>query len=117
MHSFTPVLRGDVRRADVGLMYDPARRSEAALCARWLQALREEAPRLRVRRNYPYRGTADGFQPHLRRLLGRARFTAVEIEINQKHLRAPGPRRERLLGLLGRTLVSALDPAGPRRGL
>jgi len=34
-HSFTPELDGEVRTADVGLLYDPARRGEAALCARW----------------------------------------------------------------------------------
>jgi len=33
-HSFTPELNGRVRRADVGLLYDPARHGEAALCAR-----------------------------------------------------------------------------------
>ena len=37
-HSFTPELHGKVRRADVGLLYDPARRPESELCARWKQA-------------------------------------------------------------------------------
>jgi predicted N-formylglutamate amidohydrolase len=38
-HSFTPVLDGIVRVADVGLLYDPIRRGEVALCARWKASL------------------------------------------------------------------------------
>ena len=52
-HSFTPELDGKVRRADVGLLYHPARRGEAELCARWKASLAALAPELRVRRNYP----------------------------------------------------------------
>src|SRR4030065_143064 len=33
-HSFTPVLDGEVRNADIGLLYDPARHGEAELCPR-----------------------------------------------------------------------------------
>ena len=33
MHTFTPKLDGKVRRADIGLLYDPRRPGEAALCA------------------------------------------------------------------------------------
>ena len=55
-HSFTPVLDGDVRNADVGLLYDPARAPEAALAARWKTAFADacagvaRAPELSVRR-------------------------------------------------------------------
>ena len=42
-HSFTPELRGEVRNADVGLLYHPARRREAALCDRWKAALEGSA--------------------------------------------------------------------------
>src|SRR5258708_10949354 len=65
-HSFTPELRGEVRNADVGLLYHPARRREAALCDRWKAALGGSALRLRVRRNYPYEGKHDGFTAYLR---------------------------------------------------
>jgi predicted N-formylglutamate amidohydrolase len=53
-HSFTPILDGQVRHADVGLLYDPARPGEVAAAARWQAAMAESAPALRVRRNYPY---------------------------------------------------------------
>src|SRR5213079_3126685 len=44
-HSFAPILDRIVRRADVGLLYDPHRRSEKRLCARWQSAMRPR-PRL-----------------------------------------------------------------------
>src|SRR5688572_4406650 len=58
-HSFTPVLDGDVRRADIGLLYDPRRRAEVDFCLAWQRELGPGAPKLVVRRNYPYRGYDD----------------------------------------------------------
>jgi predicted N-formylglutamate amidohydrolase len=49
--SFTPMLDGEVRDADVGLLFDPRHEAEARLCAAWQSALL--ARDLRVRRNYP----------------------------------------------------------------
>ena len=46
-HSFVPVLDGCTRNADIGLLYDPARAAERALCARWSQCLGARASRLR----------------------------------------------------------------------
>ena len=43
-HSFTPVLDGKMRRADVGLLYDPRRRGEAELVRRWKASLALIAP-------------------------------------------------------------------------
>jgi predicted N-formylglutamate amidohydrolase len=83
-HSFTPVLDGRHRRADVGLLYDPGRRGEATLCAHWKSALAERAPSLRVRRNYPYEGKADGLTSHLRRRFPPAAYVGVELEVNQR---------------------------------
>jgi predicted N-formylglutamate amidohydrolase len=100
VHSFAPALRGLRRRADVGLLYDPARPRERALCHRWKQLLRELAPALRVRRNDPYRGASDGLTTALRRRFGAGRYLGIELEINQALLTGPaGPRRnlERIL--------------------
>jgi predicted N-formylglutamate amidohydrolase len=47
-HSFTPVLDGAVRNADIGLLYDPARAGEIELCRRWQAWLKARAPELRV---------------------------------------------------------------------
>ena len=83
-HSFTPRLDGDVRRADLGLLYDPRRRAEAKFCSTWQKTLRAADPRLVVRRNYPYRGYADGLTTALRKRYPDPTYAGVEIEVNQK---------------------------------
>jgi len=95
-HSFVPVLNGRTRNADIGLLYDPGRPAERALCARWKQCLGARASRLRVRRNYPYRGYADGLTTYLRRRYARHGYLGFEIEVNQKHVLA-GERQWRML--------------------
>lgn len=107
-HSFTPVLDGEVRRADVGLLYDPARRAEAALCARWKDALSQRAPELRVRRNYPYAGKGDGLTSYLRRRFPLRAYGGVELEVNQSIVLAAGRRWT----MLRRLLVDSLRAAG-----
>lgn len=81
VHSFTPVMGGQVRDADIGLLYDPARAAERELCVRWQALLRGDG--LRVRRNYPYRGVSDGHVTALRRRFAGQRYLGVELEINQ----------------------------------
>jgi len=85
-HSFTPQLDGSIRNTDFGLLYDPARPLEAGLCRRWGRALDARAAPLRVRMNYPYRGTADGFTTYLRKRFPADRYLGIELEINQKHV-------------------------------
>jgi len=84
-HSFTPVLDGEVRRTDVGLLYDPRRSTERSLCHAWSALLASRIAPLRVRRNYPYRGYDDGLTTFLRRRFPASRYLGVEIEVNQKH--------------------------------
>lgn len=106
-HSFTPELDGVPREADVGLLYDPRRAGEVALCARWSAALRRLAPQLRVRRNYPYTGRADGLCTHLRGRLPPERYAGIELEINHKHVLAGG----RAWHALRRMVVASLREA------
>jgi predicted N-formylglutamate amidohydrolase len=82
-HSFTPVLDGQVRNADVGLLYDPSRPTEAALARHWKAGLARQAPHLRVRRNYPYAGKGDGLTRSLRQQWPTDLYTGIELEINQ----------------------------------
>lgn len=93
VHSFTPVLDGDVRDVDLALLYDPGRRAEKALARAWLAALRDELPELRVRANAPYRGTSDGHTTALRRRFADERYLGVEIEVNQALVATPAWRR------------------------
>lgn len=106
-HSFTPELDGTTRSADVGLLYDPGRRGEAELCARWKESLAVLTPRLRVRRNYPYAGKADGLTSHLRRRFVRSDYVGIELEVNQGIVLAGGRR----WAVLRRELIESLRAA------
>lgn len=88
-HSFTPVLDGKVRRADVGLLYDPARPGELAFSRSWQAALRQRAPELVVRRNHPYSGSGDGLTRTLRRQWPPEVYVGIELELNQAFAAGP----------------------------
>lgn len=109
VHTFTPVLDGEVRRADVGLLYDPARAAERALCDAWARELRRAAPELRVRKNHPYRGAADGFTTHLRRELG-PRYLGIELEVSQRFFGKDGSPRD--AAVCARVVESAARATG-----
>lgn len=106
-HSFTPVLDGVERTADIGLLYDPRRERERQFSARWKAALNARAPALRVRRNYPYAGSDDGLTSHLRKRLPGERYLAIELEVNQLWVEAGGTAWSELR----RTLVETLHVA------
>ena len=110
-HSFVPELHGKRRHADVGLLYDPARPGEAALCARWKGALvgagASTPPALRVRRNYPYAGKGDGMTAHLRSCFEPGAYVGVELEVNQAIVFAAG----RCWALLRKQLIDSLRVA------
>jgi predicted N-formylglutamate amidohydrolase len=115
VHSFTAVLGGKRRRADVGLLHDPSRRREAELSSRWQDLISSGDSRLRVRKNYPYTGLADGLIPYLRQRYPASRYLGVEIEMNQRLLRKPGPRQRRYVDLLTDSLVETLSWAKTRQ--
>ena len=106
-HSFTPVLDGAVRNADIGLLYDPARSGEKELCSRWQTELRRQAPEFKVRSNYPYTGKSDGLTAYLRRRFSAHAYIGIELEINQKHALNGGRR----WGGLRRNVIAALCQA------
>jgi predicted N-formylglutamate amidohydrolase len=109
-HSFTPELDGKRRNADVGLLYDPARRGESALCARWQAALATCAPQLQVRRNYPYAGKGDGLTRHLRECFAEGVYIGVELEVNQAMVLATGRQWTALRAALIDSLSQAAQP-------
>lgn len=107
-HSFTPVLAGLERKADVGLLYDPARGIEAHFCRLWREALLDLAPKLRVRRNYPRSGVSDGLTASLRREFGQG-YAGVELEVNQLHAGKGGREWTRLRRVLAVSAHKALE--------
>jgi predicted N-formylglutamate amidohydrolase len=107
IHSFTGVLDGQQRNAEIGLLYDPIRTGEANLCKRWIEALHELLPDFRVRRNYPYRGNTDGLTTWLRRKFPDATYAGIELELNQTLLASSDCRR--LKQSLGASLSKILN--------
>jgi predicted N-formylglutamate amidohydrolase len=103
-HSFTPELNGEIRNTDIGLLYDPSRNLEQDLCNRWRARLGTRAPNLRVRRNYPYMGSANGFPTYLRRRFPDDAYVGIELEVNQNHILKGGWRWHALRSLLADTL-------------
>jgi predicted N-formylglutamate amidohydrolase len=109
-HSFTPRLDGEERRADVGLLYDPKRAAEVDFCSAWQKALRSEDPRLVVRRNYPYRGYADGLTTSLRRRYPDPAYAGIELEVNQKYPLGDAGTWRAMRKTLVRTLEQTFAP-------
>lgn len=108
VHSFVPELDGEVRNADIALLYDSRRPGERAFCRRWNEVMHRLDPRLRLRCNYPYRGLADGLTTWMRRLHPEERYLGIELEINQALVDAPGwGRLQRLIAESLRELVGA----------
>jgi predicted N-formylglutamate amidohydrolase len=107
VHTFTPVLRGVRRTVDVGLLFDPARPREASLARRWAAALRRLDPRLNVKMNTPYKGTDDGLTTHLRARLPDSVYAGLELEVNQRFVRAGGERWLALQRAIARSLIDA----------
>lgn len=111
VHSFTPHLEGRIRDFDLGLLYDPARARERAFAACLRARLVAADGDLRVRRNAPYRGNADGLTTALRRERPAAGYLGLELELNQALL-GSAAGRARLLGLLAPCVRASLDDRG-----
>lgn len=81
VHSFDPTLAPDRDGVDIGVLYDPARMRERAIGPGWAHAM--SAAGLTTRRNFPYRGAADGLTTWLRRHFAQARYAGLELELSQ----------------------------------
>ncbi len=111
VHSFTPVLNGEVRRVDLGLLYDPARPRERAFADALHAAVARRAPALRIRRNAPYHGRSDCLPTALRKARPAADYLGLELELNQAMLGSPREERE-WAALLAPSLAEALADTG-----
>lgn len=83
VHSFTPVLKGEVRTTDIGLLYDPSRREEKYIAKNLKKLILNQQPKIKVRFNYPYLGKADGLTTWLRKVFPQ-NYAGIELEVNQK---------------------------------
>lgn len=84
VHTFTPVLDGQTREVEVGLLFDDLRAGETAFSKSWKQEVEKIDPQLVVRYNEPYLGSDDGFTTFLRTLFTDEDYLGLELEVNQK---------------------------------
>ncbi len=108
VHTFTPVLHGQPRSADLGLLYDPSRNEEKRFCRDWQDLLQQQTSDLRVRCNYPYRGTADGLTRSFRQFFPAQDYLGIELEVNQALLAGNKTFPEALQKALSDTLRDLL---------
>lgn len=94
VHTFCPAMEGVERTADIGVLYDPSRACERWCADRLVPRLRAVVSPGRVRRNYPYRGVADGLTTSLRRCFPDEAYVGIELEVNQR-LHTAGARQWR----------------------
>jgi predicted N-formylglutamate amidohydrolase len=111
VHSFTPVFDSLTRKADLALLYDPARHAERSFADRWLRALARLDPTRVLRRNAPYRGSADGLTTALRREHPATRYLGIEVEVNQRHVGRGGRFPPWVADALVRSLEHVLPEA------
>ncbi|CAN5913527.1 N-formylglutamate amidohydrolase [soil metagenome] len=108
VHTFTPVLNGEERQTEVGLLFDPERPGEKHFCEKWRTFLQQEDPELEVRMNNPYLGTADGFTTSLRAVFRPEEYAGIELEVNQKFFLSRNKSRSKALALALRHSIRRL---------
>jgi predicted N-formylglutamate amidohydrolase len=85
VHSFTPFLYGKTRETDIGILFDPVKEQERLYAKAWRANLKKQKSPFRVRFNYPYKGTSDGFTTYLRKKINSKNYIGIELEMNQKY--------------------------------
>lgn len=79
--------------------------------AKALKDTLRESTGLRIRRNYPYRGNADGFITALRRTYDACNYLGFEVEINQALLMKKPSKGSQLVDSICLSLCRILNPA------
>lgn len=98
-----------IRRADMGLLYDPASTGEVDLALDWIDEMYDELPMLRVRRNYPLRGTRDGITKAMRGEFAGQRYIGMELAINRAWVGRSTAIRDEVIDGIGWTLETVLE--------
>ncbi|TWU60732.1 N-formylglutamate amidohydrolase [Rubripirellula tenax] len=102
IRTFALRTKGTIRRTDVGLLYDPSNDHEVDLCLDWIDEMYDEAPMLRVRRNYPRRGTNDSITKSMRAEFAGTPYLGIEVMLNRAWVsRDVSLRDEAIEGIIG----------------
>lgn len=83
VHSFTPVLAGVRRDAEIGILFDPASESEQHYAQLWMHSIQEKMPHWSIKFNYPYLGTDDGLTSYFRTKFAQ-NYAGIELEVNNR---------------------------------
>lgn len=97
IHTFTPVWNGVTREVELGILYDPDRKTELGWAHSFSSRVSVLEPALVVRHNEPYLGTDDGFTTYLRTRFSSENYLGIELEINQKFVNNDLDRMNQLL--------------------
>lgn len=97
------------RRTDLGLLYDPAREYELALCLDWYDDLYYSLPMLRVRRNYPRRGISESLIRSLRQIYTPDCYLGIELQLNRAWCVRDVPVRKKVLSGIAKSLLRLCD--------
>ena len=107
VHSFTPVLNGEKRNADIGFLYDPSKKQEKDFARKWKEQIKTQNGAYKIRMNYPYEGKADGLTTFLRKSFAH-NYIGIELEINQQFFKQSSSKIEDLKITLYHSLASIL---------
>ncbi len=107
IHTFTPILNGEIRQTDIGLLYDPDRPFEKQLSEIWAKKIRTQDIQYRVRMNYPYYGKNDGFTSYFRKFYPVEKYIGLELEVNQQFF-LKDLKPESLIHVLAETFFAAV---------
>jgi len=108
VHTFTPVLRGERRKVDIGLLFDPRRHFEVRAVRAWERNLRSALPRLAIGRNAPYEGRDDGLTTAMRTVFPDPAYGGIELEVNQRLVRRRREGWSALMDAIAGTLASTM---------
>lgn len=109
VRTFEPTSNGRVCRADVGLLYDPSHDDEVDLCLDWMDQMYDQAPMLRVRRNYPRRGTTDSLTRSMRSQFAAQRYIGIEVLLNRAWAKRSVLMRDQAIDGMSRSLKTITD--------
>lgn len=84
LHTFTPILNSKIRDCDIGILFNPKNNFEKAIALNYRDILRQNFPKYRIRFNYPYKGSSDGFTTYLKERYSYKKYAGIELEVNQK---------------------------------
>ncbi|MEM6363128.1 MAG: N-formylglutamate amidohydrolase [Planctomycetota bacterium] len=96
---------GRWRRGDVGLGYDPAVQDEVDWCLDLIDELWVSTAELKVRRNFPRRGSHDTLTRAMRREFAGQPYLGIEVMLNRAWLCRTGIRRDRALAGLAEAIA------------